>query len=199
MLDSSIMKHYLNKFCLQRDSSCWRLLISGTYLNLEQVLEQQRQNWPLVRNYVLIVTSVPHWKLWKVTDKAANWAKSFSSVLFTVAYPELFWSQYTGLGSQTQTPKLSKVQKLIHLKIDNDRHWATKAMLLGIQNAKTAKICRGFTPGPHWGEFTVPPRLPSCKMGFLLIMLLEKPAPKKMVRYSIDLLLLIFWKWIDIA
>ena len=27
----------------------------------------------------------------------------------SVPYPELFWSRYTGLGSQTQTPKLSKV------------------------------------------------------------------------------------------
>ena len=28
---------------------------------------------------------------------------------FAVPYPELFWSRYTGLGSQTQTNKLSKV------------------------------------------------------------------------------------------
>ena len=28
---------------------------------------------------------------------------------WSVPYPELFWSRYTGLGSQTQTPKLSKV------------------------------------------------------------------------------------------
>ena len=174
MLDSSIMKHFLNKFCLQRDSSCWRL-----YLNLEQVLEQQRQNLPLVRNYVLIVTFVLHWKLWKVIDKAANWAKSFSSVLFTAAYPELFWSQYTGLGSQTQTPKLSKVQKLIHLKIDNDRHRATKAMLLGIQNAKQLKFAGALRLGPTGESLQYPPDSPAAKWVFSSLCFLKNWHPKK--------------------
>ena len=69
---------------------------------------------------------------------------------YTVPYPELFWSQYTGLGSQTPTLKLSKVWKLIQLKIDK---WPfmhhsrlfivpqcaeprTRVMFSAIQNAK---------------------------------------------------------------
>ena len=38
--------------------------------------------------------------------------------LVALGYSELFWSWYTCLESQTQTTKISKVLKLIHLKMD---------------------------------------------------------------------------------
>ena len=44
---------------------------------------------------------------------------------------------------------------------------------------KTAKVFRGFTPGPQWGKLTVPPQLPSCTTDFLLATLVPAPLPSK--------------------
>ena len=44
---------------------------------------------------------------------------------------------------------------------------------------KTAKVFRGFTPGPQWGKLTVPPQLPSCTTDFLLATLVPASHTKK--------------------
>ena len=44
---------------------------------------------------------------------------------------------------------------------------------------KTAKVFRGFTPGPQWGKLTVPPQLPSCTTDFLLATLVPASLPSK--------------------
>ena len=44
---------------------------------------------------------------------------------------------------------------------------------------KTAKVFRGFTPGPQWGKLTVPPQLPSCTTDFLLATLVPASLPPK--------------------
>ena len=52
---------------------------------------------------------------------------------------------------------------------------------------KTAKVFRGFTPGPQWGKLTVPPQLPSCTTDFLLATLVPASLPskkKKNTRYN---------------
>ena len=51
---------------------------------------------------------------------------------------------------------------------------------------KTAKVFRGFTPGPQWGKLTVPPQLPSCTTDFLLATLVPAslPSKKKKTRYN---------------
>ena len=91
---------------------------------------------------------------------------------WSVSYPELFWSGYTGLGSQTQTPKLSKVLRVW----GSENHGSN---VLSHSERKIAKLFRAFTPGPHWGGLTMPPKLSSCTMVFFYDRLIEKPAPQK--------------------
>ena len=75
-----------------------------------------------------------------------------------VSYPELFWSQYTGLGSQTQTPKCSKVlisgvsfhQRFLSQSQESD--------VLSYSERKIAKNFQGFAP--------VPPQTPQLHNGF---------------------------------
>ena len=96
-----------------------------------------------------------------------------------VSYPELFWSQYTGLGSQTQTPKCSKVlisgvsfhQRFLSLSQESD--------VLSYSEHKIAKNFQGFAPGPSGNGLQCHPRLPSCTMVFPLTTFVEKlPSPK---------------------
>ena len=46
----------------------------------------------------------------KWEPRTGDFVEIFENYLdLSVSYPEIFWSRYTGLGSQTKTPKLSKV------------------------------------------------------------------------------------------
>ena len=97
-----------------------------------------------------------------------------------VRYPQLFWSQYTSLESQAQTPKLSK--SLIsgvsfrHHSLSQSH----ESKVLNYSEYKIAKIFHGFTSGSHRGRLTTPPPwLPSCKTFFLLATFIEKLAPIK--------------------
>ena len=60
--------------------------------------------------------------------------------------------------------------------------------VLCYSECKTAKVFRGFTPGPQWGKLTVPPQLPSCTTDFLLATLVPASLPskkkKKNTRYN---------------
>ena len=73
-------------------------------------------------------------------------------------------SQCTGLESQTQTPKFSKV--LISGVSFRHRLLSQfyESHVLSYSEYKIAKIFRGFAPRPHWGGLSAipPPRLPSC-------------------------------------
>ena len=53
-------------------------------------------------NYTFLLRNI-------IVDKTNKWHDNYSLYSYSVLYPELFWSQYTGLGSQTQTSKCSKV------------------------------------------------------------------------------------------
>ena len=81
-------------------------------------------------------------------------------------YPELFWSWYTGLGSQIQTPKRSKV--LISGVSFRQRSLlqSQKRDVLSYSERKIAKNFQGFAPGPHWGGLTAPPQTPPLHNGF---------------------------------
>ena len=78
----------------------------------------------------------------------------FCVVVLTVLYPELFWSWYTSLGSQTQIHKCSKVlisgvsfcQCFLSQSRERD--------VLSYSEHKIAKNFQGFTPGPQWGGLT---------------------------------------------
>ena len=84
----------------------------------------------------------------------------------TVLYLDLFWSQYTGLGSQTQTPKCSKVlisgvsfhQRSLSQSQESD--------VLSYSERKIAKNFQGFAPGPHWGGLTALPQTPQLHNSF---------------------------------
>ena len=71
-------------------------------------------------------------------------------------YPELFWSWYTGLGSKTQDPKISKL--LI---------------------PSVSFCCRAT-----WAMFWAALRLPSCTMVFLLATLIEKLLDRALAWYE---------------
>ena len=81
-----------------------------------------------------------------------------------VSYPELFWSQYTGLGSQTQTPKCSKV--LISGVSFHQRSLlqSQESAVLSYSECAIATNFQGFPPGHHWT--TAPPHIPWLDNGF---------------------------------
>ena len=66
----------------------------------------------------------------------------------SVPYPELFWTRHTGLGSQTQSPKLSNVlmsgasfrHRSLSQSHEND--------VLSNSECKIAKNFRAVAPGP---------------------------------------------------
>ena len=83
-----------------------------------------------------------------------------------MSYPELFWSRYTGLGSQTQTPKRSKV---LISGVSFRQHFLSQSQesdALSYSECKIAKNFQGFALGPHWGGRTVPPQTPWLRNGF---------------------------------
>ena len=111
---------------------------------------------------------------------------------YTVPYPKLFWSWYTSLGSQTQTPKLSKLKKLINIKQTNDR----SCDVLHYSECKIAKTFKGWGGGGwEWGrstredsQLTLTPQL--CTI-FFLATLNENRHPQKIAGYSTDMVVLI--------
>ena len=86
--------------------------------------------------------------------------------MLTVPYPELFWSLYTSLGSQTQTPKRSKV---LISGVSFGQHSLSQSQesnVLSYSECKIAKNFQGFTPGPHWGGPTALPQTPQLHNSF---------------------------------
>ena len=81
-------------------------------------------------------------------------------------YPELFWSQYTSLGSQTQTPKHSKVLISGVSFCQCSLLQSQESNVLSYVECKIAKNFQGFTPGLHWGELTAIPQTPQLHNGF---------------------------------
>ena len=103
----------------------------------------------------------------------------------TVLYPELFWSQYTGLGFQTQTLKCSKVlisgvsfrQCSLSQNQESD--------VLSYSEHKIAKNFQGFTPGPHWGGLTALPQTPQLHNSFFsMLHLLKNQHAQKIAGYG---------------
>ena len=102
-------------------------------------------------NYTFLLRNI-------IVDKMNKWHDNYSLYSYSVLYPELFWSQYTGLGSQTQTSKCSKVlisgvsfcQRYLLQSQERD--------VLSYSECKIAKHFQGFTPGPYWGGLTVSPQ-----------------------------------------
>ena len=93
--------------------------------------------------------------------------------------PELFWSRYTGLWSQAQTPKLSKVlisgvsfhhRSLLHSHESN---------VLSYSEFKMTKVFWGFAPGPYWGSFTLPPDSPAAQRFFSSLCSLKNWHPPR--------------------
>ena len=97
--------------------------------------------------------------------------------------PELFWSRYTGLGSQIQTPKFLNVRLVLYLFnvkhclslfIVTDSH---ENNVLSTTECQIAKIFRGFAPGPHWGGLTAPFQDPPAAMRFFSSLHSSKNRP----------------------
>ena len=81
-------------------------------------------------------------------------------------YPELFWSRYTCLGSQIQTPKFSKV---LISGVSFRHHWLSQSYesdVLSYSECRKTKLFRGFASGPHWGGLTTPPDSPVAQRFF---------------------------------
>ena len=82
------------------------------------------------------------------------------ALINSVPYPELFWSQYTSLGSQTQTPKCSKVLISGVSFRQCSLLQSQESDVLSYSDCKIAKHFQGFAPGPHWRGLTAPPQTP---------------------------------------
>ena len=116
--------------------------------------------------------------------------------MWSVLHPEPFWSQYTGLGSQTQTPKHSKVLISGVNFCQCSLSQSQESNVLSYSECKITKNFHGFTPAPHWGGLTVL-LTSSCTMVFLLVTLVEKLTPPKSCWIygtgDIDNFLLLIW------
>ena len=95
---------------------------------------------------------------------------------YAVPYPGLFWSQYTALGSQTPTPKRSKVLISGVSFRKRSLSQSQKSDVLSYSEPKIAKNFQGFATGEGLERR---PRLPGCTMVFPVTTLVEKPAPPK--------------------
>ena len=116
-----------------------------------------------------------------LNEKRIQWhdSKHCRSIGHSVPYPELFWSWYTSLGSQTQTLKHSKVLISAVSFPQHSLSQSQESNVLSYSEYKIAKNFQGFAPVPHWGGLTALPQFPSCMMVFLLNTLIKKPAPPK--------------------
>ena len=85
--------------------------------------------------------------------------------LYAVPYPELFWSSYTGLGSQIQTPKRSKVLISGVSFRQRSLSQSQESNVFSYSECKIAKNFQDFVSGPHWGGFTGPPQTPRLHNG----------------------------------
>ena len=83
-----------------------------------------------------------------------------------VPYPELFWSWYTCLGSQTQTPKRLKVLISGVSFCQHSLSQSQESDVLSYSECKIAKNFQGFVLGPHWGGLTVLPQTPQLYNSF---------------------------------
>ena len=99
--------------------------------------------------------------------------------MLPVPYPELFCSWYTGLGSQIQTPKRSKV---LISGVSFPQRFLSQSQesnVLSYSERKLTKNFQGFAPGPHWGELTALPQSPQLHIGFSSFSLVKKPVSPK--------------------
>ena len=129
----------------------------------------------------------------KITDLDKFLKKEHSIVLsWSVLYPELFWSWYTGLGSQTQTPKCSKV---LISGVSFHQHSLSQSQegnVLSYSEHKIAKNFQGFTPVPHWGGLTAVPQTPRLHSGFSPHYTCQKTGtPQKLLDTALLMLLTI--------
>ena len=105
-----------------------------------------------------------------------------------VLYPELFWSWCTGLGSQTQTPKCSKVLISGVSFCQHSLLQSQESDVLSYSECKIAKNFQGFTPGPHWGGLIALPQTPWLHNGFSHCYASQKTGtPQKLLDMALDL------------
>ena len=103
----------------------------------------------------------------------------------SVPYAELFWSQYTGLGSQAQTPKRSKVLITGVSFRQRSLSQSQESYVLSYSEPKIAKNFQRFTSGPRWEGLTVPPQTPRLHNGFFPSLCSSKNQhPQKIAGYS---------------
>ena len=108
----------------------------------------------------------------------------------SVPYPELFWSWYTGLGSQTQTPKYSKVLISGVSFCQHSLLQSQESNVLSYSECKIAKTFQGFAPGPHWGGLTALPQTSWLHNGFSLCFAHRKTStPIKLLDTALGLIL----------
>ena len=100
-------------------------------------------------------------------------------------YPELFWSWYTCLGSQTQTPKCSKVLiSGVSFHVAEPREWCFE--LFRMQNSQTFP---GFCPWTPLGRaYSTTPDSLAAQRFFSLQCLSKNRHSQKIAGYSTDVI-----------
>ena len=105
-----------------------------------------------------------------------------------------FWNRYTGLGSQTQTPKLSKVLisgVSFHHRSLSQSH---ERDVLSYSECKIANIFWGFASKRHWGGLTVTPDSPAAQRFFSLLHSSKNRYTQNIAGYGTALSVVWFWQ-----
>ena len=124
--------------------------------------------------------------LWSSVHKDINLLFLILSLsLSSVPYPELFWSQYTGLGSQTQTSKRSKVLisgvSLHQCSLSQSQ----ESDVLSYSERKIAKKFPGFHPWTPLGRaYSTAPDSPAAQGFFFSLHSTKNWQPQKIAGYG---------------
>ena len=108
-----------------------------------------------------------------------------SACCISVPYPELFWSWYTGLGSQTQTSKRSKVLISGVNFRQRSLSQSQESNVLRYLERKIAKKFPGFCPWTPLGRaYSAAPDSPAAQRFFSSLHSSKKWHPQKIAGYS---------------
>ena len=100
-------------------------------------------------------------------------------IISSVPYPELFWSWYTGLGSQTQIPKCSKV---LISGVSFCQRSLSREQCFELFRTQNSQKVPGFCPWTPLGRaYSTTPDSPAAQQFFSSLRLLKNWHPQKLL------------------
>ena len=103
-------------------------------------------------------------------------------IISSVPYPELFWSWYTGLGSQTQIPKCSKV---LISGVSFCQRSLSREQCFELFRTQNSQKVPGFCPWTPLGRaYSTTPDSPAAQQFFSLLHSSKNWHPQKIAGYD---------------